>query len=58
MHTKPVPTVDQRRPSLGLFHEIPEEMGLGIVGHLDTSFRYNTAIVRLSMPVAESPARS
>lgn len=49
MHTKPISTIDQRRPPLGLFDEIPKEMGLGIVEHFNAAFRYDTTVIGLGL---------
>lgn len=38
MHSQPVASVNQRRSSLGLFHEIAKEMWLGVIEALDASF--------------------
>lgn len=37
MHPQPVSSIDQRGTPLGLFHEVPEEMGLGVVTELDAA---------------------
>lgn len=59
MHTKPISAVDQRRPPLGLFDEIPKEMGLGIVEHFDAAFRYDTTIIGLGLlDVAQESERN
>ena len=38
MHSQPVASIDQRRPSLGLFHKIAKEMWLEVIEALDASF--------------------
>lgn len=49
MHSQPVPAVDQRGSSLGLFDKVSEEMWLGVVYPLDAALGDNAAAVRLEM---------
>lgn len=57
MHTEPISTVDQRRPPLGPFHEVAEEMGFRVVEHFDAALGHDTTVIGLTESVTHGGFR-
>lgn len=53
IHSQPIPTIDDRGPSLGFLDKVSEKVRLCVVQPFDTPFRNNTAVVCLDECVRE-----